>query len=345
MRRIPSRALSDRPGPSSSAFPPAAAWWTDRGGAFIAFSPRWEALTGRDLTKELGHGWLDAVHPEDLALWDRTFHTALTAASEFRCDLRLRAGSRWAWVRMQGMPELDGDGQLRGFAGSALEITDLKRAGEEQEGLLHAAVHDLRAPLHGLMHLLAELESAPASREILSHARELASRLDLLLRDWLEYSSVGRSGTARAETVDARRPLDWAIENLAAQIRESRAELDVGPLPEVRVDPVHLGRVFQNLIANALVHSGCRPPQVSIRGEREARFVHFAVSDPGVGIAEEAHESVFGLFQRLAAGNAGGSGLGLAICRKLVELHGGRIWVESQPGAGATFHFTLPAGG
>jgi PAS domain S-box-containing protein len=337
--------LSDRSGPTSSAFPPAAAWWADRTGAFVAFSPRWEALTGRDLAKELGGGWLDGVHPEDLGLWNRTFHAALAAASEFRCDLRLRAGVRWAWVRMHGLPELDVSGRLRGFAGSATEITDLKRASHEQDGLLQAAVHDLRAPLRNLAHLLGEVESGEADCRALAHARALASRLDVLLRDLLEYSAVGRGASLRAEQVEASQAFEWARENLTAQIRQARAELDVAALPAVRVDPIHLGRVFQNLLSNALLHSGRRPPRISVRATREPGLVRFALSDRGVGIPPDAQESIFDAFQRLSGEDVPGNGLGLAICRRLVELHGGRIWVESQPGDGATFYFTLPSAG
>jgi PAS domain S-box-containing protein len=334
--------LSDRPGPSSSAFPPTAAWWAHSSGAFVAFSPRWEALTGRELAKELGNGWLDGVHPEDLPLWNRTYRAALVGAHEFRCDLRLRVGTRWTWVRMHGLPEVDASGRLRGFAGSATEITDLKQS-REQDGLLEAAVHDLRAPLRNLAQLLGELEAGPAGSAALVRARDLTARLDALLRECLEYAAVGRGAPPHTERVNAGQALDWARENLAAQIRESQAELDVGPLPEVRGDVIGLGRVFQNLLSNALLHSGRRPVRIAIRAIREPGFVRFSVSDAGVGIPPEAWESIFDAFRRLSGEDVPGSGLGLAICRRLVELHGGRIWVESQPGEGATFYFTLPA--
>jgi signal transduction histidine kinase len=244
---------------------------------------------------------------------------------------------------MHGVPELDVSGGLRGFVGSATEITDLKRASREQEALLQAAVHDLRAPLRNLAHLLGELDGAGAGSATLGHARALASRLDALLRDWFDYAAVGNGAPPRAERVEASRALEWARENLAAQIRESKAELDVGPLPAVRVDPIQLGRVFQNLISNALLHSGRRPPRIAVGSRREADVVRFSVADVGVGIPLEAQESIFDAFRRLSGEEVPGSGLGLAICRRLVELHGGRIWVESQPGTGATFYFTLPA--
>ena len=108
-------------------------------------------------------------------------------------------------------------------------------------------------------------------------------------------------------------------------------------------DPIHVGRVFQNLLGNALLYAGAAPPRVQISALREDREVRFAVRDRGIGIPASAHEAIFRAFQRLSGTEVPGSGLGLAICRKLVELHGGRIWVESRPGSGAAFYFTLAA--
>jgi signal transduction histidine kinase len=100
--------------------------------------------------------------------------------------------------------------------------------------------------------------------------------------------------------------------------------------------------VFQNLLANALLHAGAEPPRVQVDGLREGREVRLAVRDRGIGIPSESHEAIFGAFLRLSGSEVPGSGLGLAICRRLVELHGGRIWVESEPDRGSTFTFTLP---
>jgi PAS domain S-box-containing protein len=334
--------LSDRPGPTTRAFPPAAAWWTDAAGAFVAFSPRWEELTGRELAKELGSGWLDGVHPDDLAVWERTYRAALASHSEFHCDLRLRSGSRWACLRMHGLPQRDRAGAFCGFVGSATDVSDLKRAVSEQGEVLHAAVHDLRAPLRNLGHLLEQLTAGDADPGSLARVRGLVRSLEQLLRDLLEYSAAGGSA-ARVQSVDPAEAFAWARANLAPLIVRQRAEIELGPLPRVRVDPIHLGRVFQNLLSNALCYCGEGPPRVRVDAEREADVVCFAVRDRGVGIPAESHEAIFRAFQRLSGGDVPGTGLGLAICRRLVETHGGRIWVDSRPGSGATFYFTLPA--
>jgi PAS domain S-box-containing protein len=334
--------LSDRPSQTSGAFPPAAAWWTDARGAFIAFSPRWETLVGRELAKELGNGWLDGVHPDDLAVWERCYRTALAAGSEFRCDLRLRSGTRWAWLRMHGLPQRDAAGLFSGYAGSATDVSDLKRAADAAEELLQSAIHDLRAPLRNLAHALESLARDTADQAGIERARGLARSLDALLHDLLDYAAAGRAAP-QAQGVDPGEALAWARTNLAPLIEQTRAEIEVAPLLRVRVDPIHLGRVFQNLLSNALIHAGGREPRIRIDARREADAVCISVRDGGPGIPAAARETIFGAFQRLSGSAVPGSGLGLAICQRLVESHGGRIWVESHPGPGASFCFTLPA--
>jgi len=332
--------LSDRPSQTPGAFPPAAAWWTDARGAFVAFSPRWEGITGRELAKELGSGWLDGVHPEDLALWERCYGAALAAGSEFRCDLRLRVGVHWAWMRMHGLPQRDAVGRFTGFAGSACDVSDLKRAVEDADELLQSAIHDLRAPLRNLTQALEPI-SDPGDFAV-ARARGLARSLDELLRNLLDYAVAGR-GAPRAQSVDPGETFAWARANLESLIEQTGAEIEIAPMPRVQVDPIHLGRVFQNLLANALIHSGGAAPRVRIAAQRSADEVRISVSDRGPGVPAAARESIFRAFERLSGAGVPGSGLGLAICRKLVESHGGRIWVESRSGAGATFSFTLPA--
>jgi PAS domain S-box-containing protein len=323
------------------AFPPAAAWWTDASGAFVALSPRWEDWTGRELAKDLGSGWLDAVHPEDVPVWQRTCAAALESRGEFRCDLRLRAGARWIWLRMHGLPQRDAAGRFAGFVGSATDVSDLKREAAEQAELLEGAVHDLRAPLRNLRHSLDQLAAGAAADEWLAGARELSASLELLLRELAGYTAAGHA--PRAQPVDPAEAFAWARANLEPLIQQTRAEIAVGPLPRVLADPIHLGRVFQNLLANALLYAGASAPRVQVSARREGGEVCFAVRDQGIGIPAASHEAIFRAFQRVPGTEVPGSGLGLAICRKLVELHGGRIWVESRPGAGATFQFTLAA--
>ena len=134
-----------------------------------------------------------------------------------------------------------------------------------------------------------------------------------------------------------------ALRDLDATIEETGAEIHVGPLPSLSVEPVRLQRLFQNLIGNALkYHKDGEAPRVRISADRREGSWVFSVEDNGIGIEAQYHEQVFGTFKRLHSRSRTGSGLGLAICQRIVERYGGRIWVESEPGQGSNFQFSLP---
>jgi light-regulated signal transduction histidine kinase (bacteriophytochrome) len=134
------------------------------------------------------------------------------------------------------------------------------------------------------------------------------------------------------------------IETLHAAIEESGAVIDVGPLPRVLADPGQLEQLLTNLVGNAVKFRGAEPTRVLVDAVQDGRMWRFAVRDNGIGIEPQYFERIFVIFQRLHAREAyPGTGVGLAICKKIVERHGGRIWVESSPGAGAAFFFTLPS--
>jgi light-regulated signal transduction histidine kinase (bacteriophytochrome) len=142
--------------------------------------------------------------------------------------------------------------------------------------------------------------------------------------------------------VDSRQVLQGILDNLKVTIADSGALVKSDNLPEVVYDPLRLGQVFQNLIANAIKYRGPSKPQVHISACRMAAETVFSVSDNGLGIAREQQDQIFGIFKRLHGKEIEGTGIGLAMCKKIVERHGGRIWVESEPGRGSTFFFTVP---
>jgi light-regulated signal transduction histidine kinase (bacteriophytochrome) len=147
------------------------------------------------------------------------------------------------------------------------------------------------------------------------------------------------------ELAPARNGLDAAIGNLAAVIQEAKAEIAVAEMPSVRMRESHAQQLFQNLLGNALKYrqENC-PPRIFVASKRSGEFWLFSVRDNGIGIAPEHREKIFGIFQRLhTKGQYAGTGMGLAICQRIVERYGGRIWVESEPGQGSTFLFTIPA--
>jgi light-regulated signal transduction histidine kinase (bacteriophytochrome) len=167
--------------------------------------------------------------------------------------------------------------------------------------------------------------------------------MEALVTDLLTYSQVSRCDPA-SEVTDANEVLAETLDSLSDTIKENAASVTSDPLPLVQIQRTHLQQVFQNLIGNAIKYrTPHKRPTIKITGERSGHECKFAVSDDGIGIAPEYKETVFGLFKRLhTSAEYSGTGIGLAICQRIVDRYRGRIWVESEPGRGSTFRFTIP---
>jgi signal transduction histidine kinase len=230
---------------------------------------------------------------------------------------------------------------------TALRSAQLRRANEELLQFASMASHELQAPVRMVeryTQLLKEDYGAklgPSGDELADVVVGAARRLRLLIDDLLTLSRV-ESRERRVETVAAEGLLDRALANLEDAIEESGAEVTHTPLPEVEAEPSLIVQLLQNLIANAIKFRGHEAPRVHVAARRGPREWIFSVRDNGLGIDPAEAESIFAIFKRLHP-EIPGSGIGLAICRKIVERHGGRIWVESEPGHGSNFLFTLPA--
>jgi light-regulated signal transduction histidine kinase (bacteriophytochrome) len=224
---------------------------------------------------------------------------------------------------------------------------ELQRSNAELEQCASIASHDLQAPLSqviGYINLLAKRYQDKLdanANEFLNFAVDGATRMQQLIQDLLTYSHVGHGGQACAP-VNCEDILARALQNLQLAIKESDAVVTHDPLPTVPADATQLLQVFQNLLGNALKFRGDQPPTIHIGVERCNSAWRFAVCDNGIGIEPQYVERIFEIFQRLHTRREyPGTGIGLALCKKIVERPGGRIWVESQPGRGATFYFTL----
>ena len=231
-----------------------------------------------------------------------------------------------------------------------LERTNaLLQSNEELQQFAYVASHDLQEPLRTVS-VYAELLAKRYRGKLQGDADQFidfivkgAARMEKLIHDLLDFSQVEARGAdffAKASCDDA---LDDAIRNLLSIINDSGAVITRGPLPVVTGDPVQLIRLFQNLLVNSIKYRSNEPPRIHIWAEMNESEWMISVRDNGIGIEPQYSEKVFGIFRVLQARDkSSGSGMGLAICRKIVSRHGGRIWVQSQLGEGATFRFTLP---
>lgn len=225
---------------------------------------------------------------------------------------------------------------------------ELARSNRDLEQFAYVASHDLQEPLRMVAtytQLLAERYQGKLDAnadKYIHYAVDGALRMQTLVHDLLAFSRVGRQGTDLKVT-DSNVVVEAAAKNLHAAIQESGAQIIQAHLPAVLADTSQLVQVFQNLIGNAIKFRGAEPPLIRVTAEKQAREWVFSVADNGIGIAPEQAEIVFVIFKRLHTREEyPGSGIGLAICKKIVEGHGGRIWVESLPGHGSTFKFTMP---
>jgi light-regulated signal transduction histidine kinase (bacteriophytochrome) len=233
----------------------------------------------------------------------------------------------------------------------ASTVDDLRRSNEELEHFAYVASHDLQEPLRMVSSYTQLLARRYAGRldadadEFIAFAVDGATRMQHLIQDLLAYSRVGTKGTEMVET-PSERALAQALLNIRATIEESGAEVTYDPMPNVLADEAQLGQLFQNLIGNAIKYQHGDAPRVHVGVEADGRGRWtFAVRDNGIGIDERYFERIFGMFQRLhGREDFTGTGIGLAICKKIVERHGGSISVESEPGKGSTFRFSLAAG-
>jgi light-regulated signal transduction histidine kinase (bacteriophytochrome) len=225
----------------------------------------------------------------------------------------------------------------------------LTQSNADLQQFAYSASHDLQEPLRMVATYSEMLKKhyagklGPSGDEYIGYTVQGALRMEQLLGDLRAYAQVSTSGPELTEDADAGDALDRALASLDAAIKESGASIVRRPLPSVRMHEFQLQQLFQNLIGNSVRYRSSEAPRIRIAAERRGQDWLFSVQDNGIGIEPEYKEQIFALFKRLhTAAEYPGTGMGLAICQRIVERAGGRIWVDSERGRGATFFFTVP---
>lgn len=250
--------------------------------------------------------------------------------------------------------DVEGDDELGEMADAVrvfkANATELRRSNAELEQFAYAASHDLQEPLRMVSSFTELLQQRYQGRldseadEFIGYARDGAVRMQAMINGLLDYSKAGGAESDR-EKVDSGKAADAALVNLQAALSESGASVELGDLPRVLASRTQLVNLFQNLIGNAIKYRRRGVvPEVRVEAARAEGMWRFTVADNGIGIAANHGDEVFKIFKRLHGRHEfEGSGLGLSICQRIVEVHGGRIWLDSEPGVGSRFSFTLPA--
>jgi PAS domain S-box-containing protein len=307
---------------------------------------------------------LEIIDPQDRDRVMDEVRKAIEGHRAYECEFRLRTdGSRHVWMASRGQVHYASSGQPERLIGITLDISAhksneaalrqtneaLTRSNVELQRFAHVAAHDLQTPLRSigsfaeLLKVHAQDRLDTKSREWLDRILNSAVQLRTLVRDLLQYSSID-SQPLQAAPVSLDQVLDRVLLLLHAEIEATGCTVTRIDLPTVSGEDSQLTQLLLNLLANAIKYRSARTPSIDVAVERSNDAWLFAVRDNGIGIDARHFDRIFEMFERLhSAQEYPGTGIGLAICRRIVQRHGGSIWVESQLGVGSTFFFTLPA--
>ncbi|MCU7492460.1 MAG: PAS domain S-box protein [Ignavibacteria bacterium] len=308
---------------------------------------------------------LNYVHPDDREYVNACLDEAQKYKKTLYMEYRIITDKgNIKYLRYIGNPIFDSDGNLVRRFGTVLDITEsktaelklkttlrnLERSNRELEQFAYIASHDLQEPLRmvsNFARLLAQRYQDhldEKANEFITFMIDGTKRMQNLISDLLQYARLTTKAQPFVAT-DMNQIMDYVAADLRMAIDEKNAYLNYDRLPEINADPIQMRQLMQNLVANAIKFKGDRDPEICVEACSNENEWVFCVRDNGIGIAPEYHDRIFIIFQRLHEREKyAGTGIGLALCKKIVERHGGRIWLESEEGHGASFYFTIPFG-
>ncbi|MEZ4830238.1 MAG: PAS domain-containing protein [Bacteroidia bacterium] len=307
--------------------------------------------------------WFHRIHPEDNPFIQAQTFEWIKDKSEIDTEFRITLPDESIrYIRSKGISYRDESGKISRMVGTNWDITKEKEAeaqkirarqlevkNRELEQFAYVASHDLREPLRSIMSFAGLLKMRYANQldaeagEYLEFIYQAGGRMEKLIRGLLEYAHIGIE--KQREMIDCNVWVDNVIHDLSSLISQTNATIEIQKLPVVQGYSAELHTLFLNLISNGLkYHKEGIAPHIVISAKTDAKNHTFCIEDNGIGIDAQYHEKIFVIFQRIHLNNFyEGAGIGLAHCQKIVELHGGKIWVESEPGKGSRFYFTLEA--
>jgi len=322
------------------------------------FNQQWLEYTG--FKTEID--WALIVHPKDKGKF-QAFWLGMQHQNNQACEVEVRLRSNtdgiYRWHLVRAVPDIkngenicwiisctDIDNIKRTEESFKMLSQELNRSNKELEEYAYVASHDLKEPLHvvsSFVHLLEKRlqpKLEDSERQYLKFIRDGVNQAQRLIKDLLEYSCIGKEKSY--EPVDISSVVTEVLANLKTLIDEAGARIECNAMPKVVANYLEMVQLFQNLIVNAIKYKGQKPPEIKISSRLEGEVWVISIKDNGIGIDPQYKERIFDMFQRLhGKSEYSGTGIGLAICKKIVENHGGRIWIDSTLGDGTTFYFTI----
>ncbi|MGE5353469.1 MAG: PAS domain S-box protein [Acidobacteriota bacterium] len=339
------------------------AWMTDEKGWIFWYNKRWYDFTGTTFEEMQGWGWQKVHHPDHIERVMENWTKALNRGETWEDTFPLKGkDGQYRWFLSRALPIRDENGKIMRWFGTNTDITEaklqelelrrtleeLKRSNGELEQFAYVASHDLQEPLRMVSAFTKLLEAQfkdkldEKTSKYMYFITDGAKRMHALIHDLLAFSRV-TSPEENISKTDLNALLAEIMRDFQVAITDHNAEVEISDMPVLYVDPTQLKLVFQNLIQNAIKFRSAENPFIQVKSERKEHEWLFSVKDNGIGIDPEFHERIFIIFQRLHEKEKyPGTGIGLSICRKIVERHGGKIWVDSKLGEGSTFYFTIP---